>query len=65
MLRDVGVDVMTTNFYDDLTHKEAWEMDYIASGIESAGLRISACGRVWFDFVAERASNGLFSSARQ
>lgn len=56
---------MTTNFYDDLTHKEAWEMDYIASGIESAGLRISACGRVWFDFVAERASNGLFSSARQ
>jgi 2-polyprenyl-3-methyl-5-hydroxy-6-metoxy-1,4-benzoquinol methylase len=54
VLRDVGVNVMTTNFYDDLTHKEAWEMDYIASGIESAGLRISACGRVWFDFVADQ-----------
>jgi SAM-dependent methyltransferase len=53
VLRDIGVDVMTTNFYDDLTHKEAWAMDYIASGLESTGLQISACGRVWFDFVAD------------
>ena len=52
-LHDIGVNVMTTNFYDDLTHKEAWTMDHIASGLESKGLRISACGRVWFDFIAD------------
>jgi len=53
VLRDMGIDVMTTNFYDDLTHKEAWEMNDIASGLQSTGLQINACGRVWFDFLAD------------
>lgn len=54
VLRDRGVNVMTTNFFDDTTHVEAWPMPEIAEGLRAAGLQINACGRVWFDFIADQ-----------
>lgn len=54
VLQALGVNVMTTNFYDDGTHVDAWAMPDIVEGMQAAGLQINACGRVWFDFIADQ-----------
>jgi 2-polyprenyl-3-methyl-5-hydroxy-6-metoxy-1,4-benzoquinol methylase len=47
-----GLNVMTSNFYDDGTHIEAWNMNDIVNMCHRSGLALETFGRIHFDRVA-------------
>ena len=51
---ELGVKVMTTNFFDDQTHVDAWNIDKIVEYASDAGLQINTYGRLWFDYAADQ-----------
>lgn len=57
-----GLPVTTTNFFDDLTHLETWNMQAVVQKIESRGFAIESAGRIHFPFLADRLRDQAKSS---
>jgi SAM-dependent methyltransferase len=53
VLLDAGYEVSTTNFFDDLTHIETWDIDLIRAQAISTGLLPETSGRIRFPALAE------------
>jgi 2-polyprenyl-3-methyl-5-hydroxy-6-metoxy-1,4-benzoquinol methylase len=52
IFKEKGLNVTTTNFFDDGTHVETWEMDFLANLLTKHGFVIQSAGRVCLPFLA-------------
>lgn len=50
---DQGLPVTTTNFFDDHTHNETWDMRNVIENIEQRGFVLESMGRTHFPFLAD------------
>jgi len=52
--KENNIAISTTNFRDDLTHVQAWDMPFIIDLLDKAGFNIESTGRLYMPFLADR-----------
>ncbi|MDP3898199.1 MAG: methyltransferase domain-containing protein [Mesorhizobium sp.] len=50
---DVGLPTFTTNFFDDQTHVDTWQMSDVAAGLAERGFQIESAGRTYMPYLAD------------
>ena len=56
-LQDIGVNISTLNFFDDLTHVEAWSAQEVIKLLNENGFEIEGGGRVHLPWISEQLKN--------